>query len=71
MTPANESAQADQFSDLHMRGAERFGLLWLKVNQWISETYSAEGLDANQHKLALTKIAWAICVNLGSDYVGD
>ncbi len=61
--------QAQAFNDMHTKGAEYWGLRWLKVNQWVllgaHSSWGLIGMESDQAlRLVYTSIAWRLCVQL-------
>ena len=51
----------DFFSDLHQRGAEKFGSNWLTMNIQIAAIVKDINIDPKNYKLSLSCIAYELC----------
>jgi hypothetical protein len=51
------------FSQLHIKGAERFGFDWLRANEIVTDAAYLCGWDLNEPamKMLLSVIAWRMC----------
>jgi hypothetical protein len=67
MAKPETAEQRKQFEEMHAKGAERYGTMWLQANESAVDMLSQIGIVPHQNRLLGTSIALKLCIwrNMG------
>jgi hypothetical protein len=64
MTETPQLNEEEQFFFIHEQGAKNFGAAWYKANRHALAVGQSRHLDAKQHRVLLSLMAYAMCYTM-------